>query len=65
MAFTAPWEKVIVRTDLMAVLGQQYQMISNSGVAAVREWVYYREEVAVQRSHIPVCNDNHAERSAL
>lgn len=53
-------------SDLKVVYGRQYQMNSNSSVAVVREWVDYRKEVAVLRSHIPVCNDNQAERrSAL
>lgn len=35
---------------------------SDTGVAALREWVYYKKEVAALRSHIPVRNDNQAER---
>lgn len=43
----------------------RHQINSNPGLAAVREWVYYREEVGAPRSHIRICNDNQAERSSL
>lgn len=58
--FTAPWEKATLCADLKVPWGRQYQMNSNTGVAAVGEWVCFRE-VAILRSRIPVCNDNQEE----
>lgn len=34
------------------------------GCKPVRKWVYNRKEVAVPQSHIPICNDNQAERKS-
>lgn len=56
--FTALWGKG--RLECAVIL--LYKMNSNAVVAAVREWMCYRQEEAVLRSHIPVRYDNHAER---
>lgn len=54
-------------SDLKVLQGRHIEWILTlTGGAAVRKWVYYSKEEAVLWSHIPVCNDNQAERrSAL
>lgn len=55
--FTALWGKGRFECGVRLL----YKMNSNTIVAAVREWMCYRQEEAVLRSHIPVRYDNHAE----